>query len=155
MEMKERLISRDYFAAWEAAEYFHLHPHEVDIETLISAFHLPRSAALRAEIIDVMGLIGSEEIRNFLVQVAKGRGHHLVRYYAMRNLIELGCDAWHPNARQAKTDFYASLLVYERFVRGEMELEEVRGLAWTRSKAPGDHWQWLAHLNSRPAVKFG
>ena len=114
---------------------------------LCEAFRVRKDTAERAELVDLIGLIMSEESTQFLRMVVRGRYRPLPRYYAARNLIERGDQGWLPARRQSlKLEFYQSLLAYEAYVKGEISLSQLDTLARERTRWRGDHWEWLTHL---------
>ncbi|GEM_PF-3419798 len=147
----QRLIEGDYLESSDAAEFFRKNPRPEDLEVFIAAFAARSELVLRLDIVDLIGLLDSPEVCGHLMGIAKSRAHYLVRYFAIRNLIELDCEGWKPeSARKLNTDFYASLLAYERYLSDEIDLDELHATARRRGWWNGDHWGWLTHIKPSP-----
>jgi hypothetical protein len=114
---------------------------------LFAAFQARKDTIERVELVDMVGLLISDESTQFLRMVVRGRYQPLPRYYAARSLIERGDRGWISARRQSlKLEFYQSLLAYEAYVKGEISLPRLDGLARERTRWRGDHWEWLTHL---------
>lgn len=146
-EAIEALRDGDFMAADEAYDFLRGGVTETDLPDLFEAYRRQRSWDRRTDIVDLVGLVGGPEACRFLVDVARGRDHYLVRFWAMRNLIELNHQEWRPNSRRKlRSDFYASLSLYDDYLRGRASAEAVREIARGRIGGPGGHWGWLTHL---------
>jgi hypothetical protein len=152
-EAQAALIAGKPLEAWDAAKHLRKHVAKDDLGFLISAWTNVNDYLLRLEVVDMIGQSASKEACAFLLGVARGKDYHLVRYYALRNAIELGCGDWQPKSKRAlSSDFYASLLAYERYLSQEIDLETLRTMALDRSKRSGDHWDWLTQPVAKPTI---
>jgi HEAT repeat protein len=152
-DAKTQLLRGNTFEAWEAAEYMRKHVQSSDLSFLISIFENQHTWAFKSEIVDIIGLINSEESITFLKQVARSRAYYLIRYYALRNLIDLGCDICQSAPeRSLKKDFYKSLAAYSEFVHNRIDLNVLQATARSHSKKAGDHWYWLTQPLERPKL---
>lgn len=75
-----------------------------------------------------------------------------MRYYAFRNLVDMGCENWLPASKRLRSsDFYSSLIVYEKFVKSEIDSSTLKLIASSHSRRSGDHWHWLTLGPEGPA----
>ena len=136
-----------------AFEYFMARPSEISLEELVRIYADVPGMVRRCEVIEIVGQKPGLEPTQFLVQVARSRANSVVRYYAMLALIRRGSLDWRPrNTRQLRTPLYASLTVYEQYIKGDIPLSEVRARAAKHSTWPGDHWAWLRELEEEPTM---
>ena len=147
-ETWDALLHGDYIAAFAAVDRLQGNIGQRDLSLLFQAYGLRRSWDIRTDIVDLIGLVDDQEACRFLTEVSRGRDHYLVRYYAMMNLIEKGCGEWRPDpkSRKLRSDYYASLNLYDDFVRGRIDLAKLHEIARARSTKNGDHWEWLTHI---------
>lgn len=146
-EVWDRLSSADPWTSWDAAEELRGKIQERHLPHLIAAYHTQPRWPIRAEILDLIGLVRSDPAKQFLLEICRSRAFYLLRYYAIRNLIELGVTEWRPNRKSERpSDFNDSLAAYEAYSQGSMSRHELWTLAISRSKWTGDHWYWLTDL---------
>lgn len=113
---------------------------------LLHLFECTTNSGLRASIIDLIGQRSEEGNCVHLKSLLSRRLAPLVRYYCVRNMIEIGCDGWRPKRRsQLDSNSYKSLLAYEAYLKRRISAEELRQIAITHHRRPGDHWEWLTH----------
>lgn len=142
-EALETLLGADDLRYHDAVEFLLARIKPSDLPRVVAAFDHVRDPYQRIDLVDLAGKCGPGAIP-FLLGVLRSRAFWLLRYYAARNLIDVGYRDWKPASRRAqRTDFYASLSAYESFLHGEMTREELRKLAVSRTHHPGDHWNWL------------
>ena len=145
----QSLITSGPIAFWDIAAALRHSISPEMIPDLTRAFLARKDTAERAEIVDLVGLLNSNESTQFLRVVFAGHFSPLARYYAARNLIERGDQTWHPSRAQVRqSEFYQSLLAYDAHVKGELSLPQIHALARERTLQPGDHWEWLTHLTA-------
>src|SRR5580700_1697207 len=147
-EAKYRIKHGSWSEVFDALEFLRKHTSPRDIEDLASAFNRCRDTTLRILLVELIGHITSDKVKSFLTQVARSRAQYLVRYYAMRCLIDLGYESWRPPGKLPNTDYYASLSAYESYVSGKMTLANLQGLATSKTQWNGDHWFWLTQLEA-------
>ncbi len=148
----DQIACGDAFVAWAAAERYAENARPEDAPRLMVAYDVCPSedVGLRMEIVDLIGRFDSPEAHAFLKRAAHARAHIWVRYSAIRNMIELGYDDWRPGGlRELRSEFYRSLLAFERYWRREIGFDEFRALGLARTKGRGDFWEWVAHLEPR------
>lgn len=159
-EIINQLERGDIYESFEAGERYRKVHRDEDLARLIAAFETRstnpkfKDEIARWDIVTLIGLLKTPAASEFLRKVARSRINPQIRYDAMRSLIELGRADWRPIPETRKklgSDFYLSLLAYEKYWRGGMELDTLRSLAVERTKAPGDWWFWLTRLNPRNA----
>jgi hypothetical protein len=145
-EAERLLMHGNVFEADAAIEFLQRHPSDSDLPKLVSAFQHRRELIVQLDIVDVIGLIHSESACKVLRDIVRGPNHYLVRYFAMRSLIDLKCGEWRLASRIVRnSDFYDSLSAYEQHVKGELSSDGLRNLAKSRTRRPGDHWEWLTY----------
>ncbi len=148
MTAQVHLISKtsSFLEIWDLVEAASQARESLTCGELLHLFECTKNSGLRASIIDLIGQ-GSEEgncvhLNNLLSR----RLAPLVRYYCVRNMIEIGCDGWRPKRRsQLDSNFYKSLLAYEAYLKRRISAEDLRQIAITHHRKPGDHWEWLTH----------
>jgi len=145
-EAKDTLKHGPLLAVFDALEFLRKHTIADDFEDFASAYLCYRDFIVRILLVELVSQIASEQARAFLTQVARNRTHFLVRYYAMRILIDHGYETWRPSGKIPSSDYYASLSAYESYVSGLMTLDELHELAAERNKWNGDHWYWLTEI---------
>jgi hypothetical protein len=140
----ERALRDNLPTAWEAVTYLKKGYSCSDFATLAKAYPFSKHYLVRLEIVETVGLVECEGAIAFLREVAGSRTYYLIRYYALRCLIDLGYSDWQSfTSRRKSSDFYGSLLAYEMFLSQKLSKQELRDLASSRTKAIGDHWYWL------------
>lgn len=147
LKYMEIVRTGDSMSVTDALEELCRKPTADDFDFLVEAYDRRRWMVDRTEIVDGIGRIGGPKTSKFLRAVVSSRGHYLVRYYAARNLIELGDDSLSLNLRQPKNEFWQSLASYASFVRGNQSLDSLREIARSKTKQPGDHWAWITELS--------
>jgi hypothetical protein len=139
-----KLVLESVYEAVDAFELFRRQVGPSSFANLSKAYNAKPSYLRRIDLIELIGKCGAKEAPDFLLKVGTSREHPLVRYYAFRNLIDLGDKRWIPTEkRKLNGDLYGSLLAYMRFRDGEQSPNEVQSLAREKTKYPGDHWEWL------------
>ncbi len=122
---------------------------QADLDFLLEAYKVS-DFLTRTDIIEFIGLIGTERAQQELAIISRSRTHYLVRYIAMRYLIDLKSSSWRPSSSRAmRSDFYASLQAYEGYTNGRMSEEALRILATSKRTYPWDHWWWLSKPRNR------
>jgi len=146
MQTSAELIAdlRSDLTSWEAAEQLWTMGTAADVPAICEVFWELKSWPIRAELLDLIRKLAKSDACDFLRSVVRSRSHYMVRYDACRNLIDLEGDGWQPSDRRLlRSDFYQSLIYYEKFLRGEISRETLSETARQRTKWPGDHWRWL------------
>ncbi len=148
----------DTFSSHEAGEQYRKVARAEDLPRLIAAFETRSSnpkfkdELVRWDVVTLISLIDTPEASEFLKRIARSRINYQIRYDAMRGLIELGHSDWRPGPdtpKKLRSEFYASLLAYEKYWRGETDLDTLLPLAHSKTNYRGDWWHWITRLEPK------
>ena len=153
-ELWKRALSSPEIEAREAFEQLSISAESAEVQKFAELFSCRTHWLDRVEVVEALGRIANSEAVEMLVEIVMTSRQRMVKYYAARNLIEVGEHAWTraiPNPARP-SDFWMSLIGYNRFLNDELSIDELKRIALEKSKWPGDHWAWMAELKQKPSL---
>ena len=116
-----------------------------DLKFLALAYQRRKRCIDRIEIVEMLGKVQSAKAVGMLKDIARKSSVELVRYYALRNLIENGISLDDLKPSKTYSSFWASLASYEEYRQDKISLEELRIRALPHAKQNDYNWRWLAY----------
>lgn len=144
-EAKRVVLNGNAYCATSALESLNKRNKMPDIDFLEKAYMRRRRCIDRIEIVEMLGKKQTKPAREMLRQIVQNSSVTLVRYYALRNLIENGVSMKEFRPSRAYSSFWASLGSYEEYRQHKISLEELRIRAKPFAGQNDYNWYWLAH----------
>ena len=136
--------------AREAIEELSLTADSAEVQQFADIFACRIHWMDRVEVVEALGRIANPDARAILADIVKQSRQPMVKYYAARNLIDIGDPAWREAIpKNANSSFWKSLLAYDHFIKNELSIDQLKKLAWENCSRPGDPWYWLTALKNR------
>ena len=117
-----------------------------DLDFLLAAYNRRRKTIDRIEVIEMLGGIQTEATIDAMKNIVLASSVPLVRYYALRNLIESSVSINQFRPRRTNSSFWLSLETYEKYLRGEITKDQLKNIAEAFALDRDYHWVWLAEI---------
>jgi hypothetical protein len=118
-----------------------------DILSLCMVYEIQQSWLVRVEVCDCFGIIADEQCIDHLLEIVRYSRQRLVKYYAARNLIELGYSLENFAPHLYSGSFCNSLRAYEDFLNGILSYHELMNLVASEENRGSQDWEWLSTIN--------
>lgn len=149
--VKQLCTSNNSWVASRAIERLYKFVNKNDLTLVQDLFLRKRNIVHRVELIECLAKINGEQAIDQIKRCANAKTNTLVRYYAIRNLIELcpeSVDLLLKEYRHLRSPFSKSLWVYGHWYWSDIDSSQAiglinEGLAVAKSKLEGTNWQWL------------
>jgi len=115
------------------------------VDFLIRAYYRRTRCIDRVEVIEMLGKEESSQAIEVLRKIVQTSSVPLVRYYALRNLIECGIALSEFKPKRTYSSFWSSLMSYEEYSYDRISLDELRRRAMPHAELNDLNWYWLAH----------